>query len=154
MDGPFGFDKTNNTTSKRIAGKRDNFTEAYEKRLEKVQIECADALYIIESRDHEEAFFYCDPPYVGSNCGHYKGYTQADYEALLRLLSRIKGRFLLSSYPSAMLDDFISKYGWCTARKEMTVTVNIKNGNPKRKIEVLTANYPFSIEAKDWQEAQ
>ncbi len=85
MDGPYGFDKTNNTTSKRIANKRENFTQVYAERLEMVQIECADALYVIQSRDFEGAFFYCDPPYVGSNLGHYKGYTEADYEALLAL---------------------------------------------------------------------
>lgn len=144
MDGPFGFDKTDNTTSKRIAGKRTSFTKVYAERLEHVQIEHADALYIIQSRDHENAFFYCDPPYVGSNCGHYKGYDEEDYEALLRLLSGIKGKFLLSSYPTAQLDAYTSKYGWHSLRKEMFVTVNIKNGNPKKKTEVLTANYPLN----------
>lgn len=112
-------------------------------RLEQVQIECADALYIIQSRDHQDAFFYCDPPYVGSNCGNYKGYTEADYEALLRTLSAIKGKFLLSSYPTPQLDCFIKFNGWSTLQKEMYVTVNAKSGNLKKKVEVLTANYPI-----------
>lgn len=141
MDGPFGFDKNASTTSKRIFNKRTNFTNDYSKRLEQVQIECADALYIIQSRDHENAFFYCDPPYIGSNCGHYKGYTAADYEALLENLSLIKGKFLLSSYPSAMLDSFTCKNHWYSVKKELYVTVNMKAGKPKRKTEVLTANY-------------
>lgn len=144
MDGPFGFDKTANTTSRRIAGKRVNFTEAYEKRLETTQIECADGLYIIKSRDHEGAFFYCDPPYIGSNCGHYKGYTEADYEALLRLLSGIKGKFLLSSYPSDILAKYSKENDWSSIKRELFVTVNAKGGNQKRKIEMLTANYPIS----------
>lgn len=143
MDGPFGFDKTDNTTSKRIANKRENFTDDYAKRLEHVSIECADALYIIESRDHKDAFFYCDPPYIGSNCGHYKGYTEADYEALLRLLSRIKGRFLLSSYPSEILERYTAKNHWHSINREILVTVNAKGGNPKMKTEMLTANYPI-----------
>ncbi|MEE1946392.1 DNA adenine methylase [Pedobacter sp. KR3-3] len=143
MDGPFGYDKSCNTTSKRIANKRLNFTEAYAKRLEHAQIECADALYIIRSRDHEGAFFYCDPPYVGSNCGHYKGYTEADYEALLGLLSGIKGRFLLSSYPGPQLDRYVTEKGWYQIRKELLVTVNSKSGKQKSKTEVLTANYPI-----------
>ena len=141
MDGPFGFDKTDNTTSKRIANKRNAFTEVYMKRLEMVQIEHADALYIIQSRDHEGAFFYCDPPYVGSNCGHYKGYTEADYEALLSLLAGIKGKFLLSSYPSALLDRYTKDNRWHSIKRELFVTVNAKAGNPKKKTEVLTANY-------------
>jgi len=143
LDGPFGYDKTQNTTSKRIANKRLNFTEGYAKRLELTQIECADALYIIRSRDHEGAFFYCDPPYVGSNCGHYKGYTEADFEALLGLLSAIKGKFLLSSYPSELLDRFTQKHKWHTVKREMLVSVNAKAGKAKKKIEVMTANYPI-----------
>jgi DNA adenine methylase len=144
MDGPFGFDKTDNTTSKRIANKRANFTEEYTKRLEMVQIEHADALYIIQSRDYDGAFFYCDPPYIGSNCGHYKGYTDADYEGLLRLLSGIKGKFLLSSYPTDMLNRYIKEHGWYSIKRELFVTVNAKAGNPKKKTEVLTANYPLA----------
>lgn len=143
MDGPFGFDKSNNTTSKRISNKRKNFTAEYSDRLEQVQIECTDALYIIQSRDHQGAFFYCDPPYVGSNCGHYKGYTESDYEALLANLAAIKGKFLLSSYPTALLDSYIKNNGWYTISKEMYVTVNAKSGTLKKKIEVLTANYPI-----------
>lgn len=147
MDGPFGFDKTANSTSKRIANKRANFTEAYAQRLEKTAIECADALYIIQSRDFEGAFFYCDPPYVGSNCGHYKGYTEADFEALLRLLSAINGKFLLSSYPNEMLDRFIRENGWYSIRKELRLTVTAKSATQKLKTEVLTANYPLPASA-------
>lgn len=149
MDGPFGFDKTANTTSKRIANKRLNFTEQYTSRLEHVQIECADALYVISSRDHEGAFFYCDPPYVGSNCGHYKGYTEADYEALLSLLSGIKGKFLLSSYPSDLLKAFTEKFKWHSMTRDMLVTVNVKSGNQKVKTETLTANYPLPLKGTD-----
>lgn len=145
LNGPFGFDKTDNTTSKRVANKRLNFTEAYAGRLEKVQIECADALYIIKSRDHDGAFFYCDPPYIGSNCGHYKGYTEDDFVALLRLLSGIKGKFLLSSYPSDILSQFTLDNSWPQISRELLVSVNAKGGNPKKKTELLTGNYPFNI---------
>lgn len=147
MNGPWGYDKTNNTTSKRIANKRDNFRSHYLNRLRLVQLEHADARYIIQSRDTKDAFFYCDPPYFNSNMGHYKGYTEADFEALLCLLSGIKGRFLLSSYPSDILDKYAKKYGWQSKQIEKFVTVNAKGGNQKKKTEVLTANY--SIEEKN-----
>lgn len=143
MNGPWGYDKTDNTTSKRIANKRDNFQAHYLNRLRLVQIEHADALYIIQSRDTKNSFFYCDPPYFNSNMGHYKGYTEADFEALLRLLSGIKGKFLLSSYPSDILDKYTKKYKWKSRRIEKYVTVNAKGGNQKKKTEVLTANYPI-----------
>lgn len=148
LNGPFGFDKTANCTSKRIENKRLAFSRVIADRLSRVQIECADALYVISSRDHEGAFFYIDPPYVGSACGHYKGYTEADYEALLTLLSQIKGKFLLSSYPSAILDKFVRKFKWHQMSRKMLVTVNAKGGNPKQKVEMLSANYPFPISQK------
>jgi len=64
-----------------------------------VQLECADALYVIQSRDTINTFFYCDPPYYNSDCGHYNRYSEEDYENLLKLLAGIKGKFILSSYP-------------------------------------------------------
>jgi DNA adenine methylase len=147
MDGPWGFDKTDNTTSKRVANKRDNFQAHYLNRLRLVQIENVDALYIIQSRDTGNSFFYCDPPYFNSNMGHYKGYTEADFEALLRLLSQIKGKFLLSSYPSDILSKYIKKEKWHSRTIEKYVTVNAKGGNPKKKTEVLTANYSMAENA-------
>lgn len=143
LDGTFGYDKTDNTTTKRIENKRISFTPEIARRLSRVQLECADALYVIQSRDHEKAFFYCDPPYIGSDLGHYKGYTEADYTALLNTLSGIKGKFLLSSYPSSILDGFVKQLGWQQKQRLMLVTVNTKSGKQKEKTEVVTANYPI-----------
>jgi len=143
MDGAFGFDKTRNTTSLRIANKRVNFTKEYAKRLEQAQIERTDALYIIKSRDFEGAFFYCDPPYIGTNCGHYDGYSEGDYKALLETLSAIHGKFLLSSYPTAILDKYVKRNNWHQISREMFVSINHKSGLKKRKTELLTANYPI-----------
>ena len=141
LDGTWGFDKTNkNSTTKKIINKGIQFTEEYAIRLQNVQLECADALYIIKSRDSEQAFHYCDPPYFNSDCGHYGGYKEQDMRNLLELLAGVKGKFLLSSYPSELLEGFISQYGWHTQRIEQYVSVN-KGSGKKKKIEVLTANY-------------
>lgn len=104
---------------------------------------CADALYIVKSRDHEDAFSYCDPPYFNSDCGHYDGYSQQDFENLLQSLSEIKGKFLLSSYPSPVLQAYAKKHNWHMWSVEQGVSVNSKSGYLKRKVEVLTANYPL-----------
>jgi hypothetical protein len=84
--------------SKKMANKRAGFNTEYAIRLQQVQIECCDALWIIGSRDTPETFFYLDPPYVGANQGHYDGYTQMDFDALLRALEDLTGKFLLSSF--------------------------------------------------------
>jgi DNA adenine methylase len=141
LDRNWGYDKTDNTTSVKINNKREQFTELLALRLQHTQIECADALYIIQSRDAATSFFYCDPPYYNSNCGHYDGYSENDYEALLKLLAGIKGKFLLSSYPSDLLRRYSKENGWYMWSVEQAVSINNKSGYQKRKIEVLTANY-------------
>lgn len=146
LDGSWGYDITSNTTSKKIANKRGSFTEEYAQRLQDVQIECTDALRIINSRDTPDSFFYCDPPYYNSDMGHYDGYTIDDYEALLRCLEGVKGKFLLSSYPSEILRLYTLKNGWNQLHVEQTVSVASNSEKPlKKKIEVLTANYPIDF---------
>jgi DNA adenine methylase len=143
LDATYGFDRSKNTTTKRIINNRDRFTEEYAIRLQNVDIECADALYVISSRDSEQSFFYCDPPYFNSDCGHYDGYSEQDFEGLLIKLSTIKGKFLLSSYPSTLLQKYAKEHGWHMWSVEQGVTINNKSGYVKRKVEVLTANYPL-----------
>jgi DNA adenine methylase len=143
LDGTFGYDKSKNTTTKKITNKRNEFSEEYAIRLQNVQIECADALYVINSRDTIDTFFYCDPPYFNSNCGHYDGYSEQDYENLLIKLSNTKGKFLLSSYPSDILKKYIKANGWHYKCFESGVSVNARGGYLKRKWEMLTANYPI-----------
>lgn len=144
LDSSFGYDRSKNTTTKKIINNRDRFTDDMAIRLQNCQIECADALYIVGSRDSDKSFFYCDPPYFNSNCGHYDGYSEQDFENLLQRLSAIKGKFLLSSYPSPVLMRYAKENGWYMWSVEQGVTVNNKGGYVKRKIEVLTANYPIN----------
>lgn len=139
----WGYDKGKRTTTRKISNKREAFTEELAIRLQDAQIECADALYIIQSRDGANSFFYCDPPYYNSNCGHYDGYTIDDFERLLQQLASVKGKFLLSSYPSELLTKYVKANGWYQWSLESGVTVNKKSGYMKRKIEVLTANFPI-----------
>lgn len=141
LDGSWGFDKKKNTTTKKISNKRNDFSEAYAIRLQNVQLEAADALYVIRSRDTAETFFYCDPPYFNSDCGHYDGYSIEDFEALLKQLATIEGKFLLSSYPSEVLKEYTKKHGWQTIKIEQSVSVNARSGYLKRKEEIFTFNY-------------
>jgi len=141
IDGSWGYDKTGNQTSKKVQSHKERFTEDLAIRLQNAQLECTDALYIIKSRDTKNTFFYCDPPYYNSDCGHYDGYSLQDYENLLSTLATIKGKFLLSSYPSEILLQYAKKHKWSMFSVEQKVSVNSKSGYLKRKTEVLTANY-------------
>lgn len=140
----FGYDIKRGSTSRKIKNKRESFTEDYAIRLQDVQIECTDALRIIESRDTTSTLHYCDPPYYNSDCGHYDGYSLTDFEALLKTLSKAKGNFILSSYPSEVLSDYTAKYKWHTQTVTQQVTVanpNKSNKPRKEKTEVITFNY-------------
>lgn len=142
LDGSWGYDKNNKaSTSIKIRNKRDAFTEDLAIRLQDVQIECADALYIIISRDTPNTLFYIDPPYFNSNCGHYDGYTEMDFEALLNTLLKVKGKFILSSYPSDLLNKYTKLNNWNQISLEQQVTVN--KGKGKKKVEVITTNFDF-----------
>ncbi len=143
LDGSWGYDKTRNTTTKKISNKRNEFSEQYAVRLQNVQLECADALYVIKSRDGADTFFYCDPPYIGSDMGHYDGYSLQDFENLLKALSKVKGRFILSHYPHDLLKQFTTRFKWHSKVFEQGVSVAAKQGYQKRKWEVLTANFPI-----------
>ena len=143
LDGSWGYDVKTNTTSKKITNKRNSFTEDLSIRLQNVQIECTDAIRIINSRDRNETFFYVDPPYYNSDCGHYDGYTIEDFERLLQLLSKIEGKFLLSSYPSEILKQYSKENQWNTISFKQQVSVANSNSKkpPRIKEEVFTANF-------------
>jgi DNA adenine methylase len=135
--GSWGYDKKKPSMGIKLANKREAFKTYYQERLSYVQIENNDAVKIIGSRDDPEAFHYVDPPYVNSNCGHYSGYKVSDYQALLQTLGAVKGKFLLSSYPSEELSQAVRKYGWIS--DEITMRMSARKG--KSKVEVLTRNY-------------
>lgn len=142
--GGYAYERNSNGILKRFVNKKLAFTKDLQQRLDMVDIENNDALQVIKSRDTTDSFFYCDPPYFNSDMGHYKGYTEKDFTQLLETLSEIEGKFLLSSYPSDVLDGFIKKHKWHIITKQSGVAVT-KQTN-KIKIEVLTANYPMKSE--------
>jgi DNA adenine methylase len=142
LDGAYQYDATGKICHK-LKVKRDSFTTDIAIRLQNTQIECCDALRIIQSRDSADTFFYLDPPYVGADQGHYNGYTQHDFDALLSVLATIKGRFLLSSYRNKTLADTSATKRWHTQEFRMASPM-ANNKKSVQKIEVLTANYPIA----------
>jgi DNA adenine methylase len=142
--GSWGFDKYGKRP-KAFHNKKIRFSEEIPKRLERTQIECDDACKVIESRDAVDAFHYVDPPYIDTHQAHYGGYTATDFKKLLETLSSIQGKFLLSSFPSEILDQFIRENGWYTKSFSKTLSSQkVKTGESRtQKTEVLTANYPI-----------
>lgn len=142
--GSWGFDRYNKRV-KAFRNKKLIFNEEIVKRLENVQIEHLDALKVIVNRDAEDVVFYLDPPYPNSDQGHYSGFSEEDFENLLNVLSELKGKFLLSSYPYDILEKYSKQNGWYTQTfgKPLSASNGALSDTRKRKVEVLTANYPI-----------
>lgn len=126
--------------SGRVIRNRRNDFSSLKDRLRDVQISKRDALEVIQKRDTPETFFYLDPPYPGATQAHYYGYSMKEYCKLLEVLSTLKGKFILSNFPSQTLKWFILKYGWNyrIIRKQNKVS---NFNEPKYKSEVLIWNY-------------
>jgi DNA adenine methylase len=139
LDGSWGYDKARKTVSKKIQNAKDAFTIELSERLEQTQIECTDALRIISSRDTINAFHFVDPPYINSDCGHYKGYTQDDFEELLQLLVKVKGKFMLTMFPHELLHTYINKCGWTV--KEIERTISASKTKRRKQKELIVMNY-------------
>lgn len=136
--GSWGYDNEGKT-ERYMNTRKIEFTDIYSARLETTQIENNDACQVIRSRDGARSFTCCDPPYVDADQGHYGGYTQSHFESLLNTLTKIKGKFLLSSYPNEAILDYSTKHGWYVKKISMHLSASNKSG--QKKIEVLTANY-------------
>ncbi|MCI8650739.1 MAG: DNA adenine methylase [Anaerotruncus sp.] len=71
--------------------------DAVSKRLQSVVIFNRDFESLIRLRDGPDSFFYCDPPYFGTE-DYYQNvsFTHVDHERLAGVLLGMKGKFLLS----------------------------------------------------------
>lgn len=139
-----GFRFSESGEGKNTANKRDNFTEAYMERLREVEIFQRDAVELIKLKDSPNTFFYCDPPYVSSNKGHYKNYTMENFVELLETLAQIKGKFLLSSYGEEVLIQARELHGWNLKDIEQVLQVTGKREETKYKTECITWNYEIT----------
>lgn len=140
--GTWGYDKQGKQPVKVIGKKRLDLTP-YTDRLERVTIDNNDAVKIISAHDSEGSFHYIDPPYIFSNQGHYSGYSESDFERLLNLLTTLKGKFMLSGYPSEILEKYTKSHGWTTFKFTKQLAAG-KSGKGK-KVEVLTVNYDTGV---------
>jgi len=146
LEGSWKFSHDRNL-AKMFQNKKDMFDIRYVRRLESTQIFCRDANRMLLNMDCPEAFHFVDPPYVNTVCGHYEGYTENDYENLLITLSKLEGKFLLTSFPSEQLQKHTVKNGWHQIEIVMSSgakTSNKKTGDEAKKTEVITTNYPFT----------
>ena len=113
--------------------------EPYQNKLKGVVILKKDYKEVIKKYDNKDAFFYLDPPYeIAIKKGGYYEYSDIDLEELRDLLSKIKGKFLMSlditPTTKKLFKDFYQKkilFEYATKKKD------------KKVYEYLISNYKF-----------
>ncbi len=99
---------------------------------------------VIEREDSQSTFFYLDPPYLHEtrsvkDCYEYE-MLDKQHNALLDLLSSVKGKFLLSGYPSETYSRASAAFGW----NKVEIAIDNKASSMKtkpKKLECLWSNY-------------
>lgn len=148
--GSFSYDK-DCSKARTLKNKRLRFNnKELSERLSSVQIENTDALKVLKSRTTKNSFAFIDPPYVDKRTkdgniadqGHYSGYSKQDYIDLLNTLENIEGKFLLTTYDSDLLTQYVKKNNWYQIKIEKPLTAyKSVGGKRKKKVEVFSANY-------------
>ena len=140
-----GWKRDNGTGGSHIGIGMDNhrkrFTSQIYDRLSKVQISCRDAIDVIKERDTPDSLFYLDPPYIGAEQKHYKGYKKEDFKRLLDVLAGIQGKFILSNFNSDILQEYCEANNWHNKVISLKSMIPALVHKPRRKYEVLVWNY-------------
>lgn len=118
---------------------------AFHARLRRVEVRNLLFGRFLKQYDHERAFFYLDPPYLhetrSTGGGDYQyEMTEGHHSELLRLLGGLKGKFMLSGYPSAFYAQAQAEHGWRHVEIEIDNKASSRADKPKQ-IECLWMNY-------------
>lgn len=86
------------------------------RRLRHVVIEHRDANKLMTDMDSKDTLFYLDPPYVAETRTAIKIYshemTDQAHRDFLELVRSLKGKIVLSGYPSPLYSNGLETYGW------------------------------------------
>lgn len=124
LDGAFGYDFRGGMP-KKVRNAKEDFCEYLAHRLEQVTIESRHAFEVLETYDSPNTFHFVDPPYVGSDCGHYEGvFGEAELAQLLELLTQLKGKFMLTMFPHPLIDEYATSNAWIIHRIERFISAS------------------------------
>lgn len=126
-----GADSDNSVKERRA---HEGFLPAVHKRLQSVQLENLNALDVVKKYDHEDTFFFIDPPYACSSSkgGYQSGWDVDSDRELVELLTRIKGSYVLTVYDTpdyrALLRDGARSFD---VHKKTTVASQFNGGQAR-----------------------
>lgn len=109
-------------------------------RLRRVQIENQDAINLIETHDHPDALFYCDPPYVSDSrkSGEYTHeMCDQDHRELARTLRQCDAKVAISNYDSDLMRELYADWTVITGEEKALASSSHNTSNS----EILITNY-------------
>lgn len=109
-------------------------------RLKMVQIENQDFQKILQDFDKEGAFFYCDPPYYGSDTYYKASKDGFDHARLKNTLDQIKGKWLVSYNDCPEIRELYSSYT-IIETPLISYTIGGNNSRGKKIREIVVINY-------------
>lgn len=106
-------------------------------------VENMDFQEVIEKYDHEDAYFYIDPPYWKTE-NYYSNhdFDRSDHERLANCIKNIKGKWSLSYYYFDLLEEWFPKDEYTWVSKEFAKAASAKAGVKQNMgEELLIMNY-------------
>lgn len=141
LDSSFSFDKSNGSKARRVRLAKDQIDIELKSKLERSTLEQDDAIKVLKRYDTKKAFHFIDPPYVGSNMGHYAGmFNDQDLEELLNECADLEGKFMLTMYPSDIIKEKADLCGWVIHAIESRVTA-CRSKYQRKQEEWMVCNY-------------
>lgn len=116
------------------------------RRLKGVQIECMDAVELIQRYNTDDVFIYCDPPYLfdkGKSYLYKYEMSEEQHIQLLNMLKNHKGKIMIGGYDNNLYNSIL--VGWHKEYKETRAEQGIK------RMECFWMNYEvqMSLELED-----
>ncbi len=123
-----------------LRNKKKLFTTHLQERIENATIENEHWLKVGNARNAKEAFHYLDPSYPGTDQGAHFKFTWNDLEEMFQWCgTECIGKFMISNYPSPLLDKYVKLYGW--NKKLITHELKQARNGETTKTEVILTNY-------------
>lgn len=115
---------------------------AYRERLKGVSIREASWTQTVFENDTPETFFYLDPPYIGTANKDAVHFNEVSAQDLLAVLSRLKGKWLMSNSAHPSLATAFRNYRTVTI--DVPTQIDQMHGSALRtRTEYLIGNYEF-----------
>ncbi len=141
LEGTFGFDKSDMRHPKKLQNAKLVFCDELVQLLERATIECDDAFKVIKRYDTPATFHFIDPPYVGSNMGHYSGmFNDQNLKELLDLCETLQGKFMLTMYPNEDIQRYAERNGWVIHKVQRQISACTAKHRRKQE-EWMVCNY-------------